>query len=87
MVPYTKGRPIYADSARCYGCLTCELRCSLRFEQAFNRAKAQILVRRLAGAPTEYAISFTERCDNCGICVRYCPYGALTQQDKKGVAK
>jgi ferredoxin len=35
---------------------------------------------------TEYAITFTETCDNCGICVRHCPYGALIQAKRKGAA-
>lgn len=78
-----KGPPIKLDAAKCTGCLICELRCSLRFEKAFNPAKAQIVVRRLVGADNEYAISFTDGCDNCGICVRYCPYGALIQEREK----
>jgi len=80
----TKGRPIIVDASRCTGCLICELRCSLRFEKAFNPSKAQIRIRRLAGADKEYEISFSDRCDNCGICARYCPYGALIQERKGG---
>ena len=79
-----KGPPIRVDAARCTGCLICELRCSLRFEKAFIPAKAAIRVRRLVGAEDEYHISFTERCDNCGICARYCPYGALVQEKRQG---
>lgn len=79
-----KGPPIRVDAARCTGCLICELRCSLRFEKAFSPAKAAIRVRRLVGAEDEYQISFTERCDNCGICARYCPYGALVQEKRQG---
>ncbi len=82
MVAVKKGPPVRADEARCYGCLTCEMRCSLRFEKGFNRERSQIRVRRLVGQPSEYAIAFSERCDNCGICVRYCPYGALAQEAK-----
>ena len=77
------GPPIKVDAAKCTGCLICELRCSLRFEKAFNPSKAQIVVRRLVGADNEYQVSFTDRCDNCGICVRYCPYGALSQERKE----
>jgi ferredoxin len=69
---------IRVDAARCAGCLTCELRCSLRFVKAFNTAKAAIEVRRNVQSADEYRISFTDRCDSCGICVRYCSYGALT---------
>jgi len=81
-----KGPPIKVDASKCTGCLICELRCSLRFEKAFNPSKARIRIRRLVGGDNEYAISFTEECDNCGICARYCPYGALIQQKKTGAA-
>jgi ferredoxin len=65
------------------GCLICELRCSLRFVKAFNPAKAAIEVRRQIQSTNEYEISFTDRCDNCGICARYCSYGALIQEEKR----
>ncbi len=81
-----KGPTITVNVANCTGCLICELRCSLRFEKAFNPSKAQIVIRRLVAADDEYAISFTDRCDNCGICVRYCPYGALIQEKKNEAA-
>ena len=77
-----KGPPILTEASNCTGCLICELRCSLRFEKEFNPSKAAIRIRRLVGAENEYEISFTERCDNCGICARHCPYGALVQQKK-----
>ena len=74
-----KGPRIEIFSNRCAGCLICELRCSLRFEKAFNPGRAKIKIRRLVGADTEYAIEFDEDCDNCGICARNCPYEALMQ--------
>ena len=86
MVTTRKGPPIKVDASKCTGCLICELRCSLRFEKAFNPSKAQVVIRRLVGSDNEYEISFTDRCDNCGICARYCPYGALIQQKKRGAA-
>lgn len=79
-----KGPPIKVYAEKCEGCLICELRCSLRLEKAFNPAEARIKIRRLVGADTEYAISFTEGCDNCGICVRNCPYFALVQEKSEG---
>ena len=82
MVTRAKGPPIGADASKCTGCLTCGLRCSLRFEKAFNPARAAIKIQRLVDAENEYEISFSDRCDNCGICVRYCSYGALTQEKK-----
>jgi len=86
LVATRKGPPIAVDPASCTGCLICQLRCSLRFEKAFNPSKSQIRIRRLVGGDCEYAISFTDRCDNCGICARYCPYGALIQETKRGTA-
>ena len=86
MATKRKGPTITVNAANCTGCLICELRCSLRFEKAFNPAKAQIVIRRLVGADNEYEVSFTDRCDNCGICVRYCPYGALIQDKAKEAA-
>ena len=77
-----KGPPILADASKCAGCLICELRCSLRLEKEFNPSKAAVRIRRLVGEENEYEISFTEKCDNCGICVRHCPYGALVQEKK-----
>ena len=78
-----KGLPISADASKCTGCLICELRCSLRFEKGFNPAKAAIVIRRQVQSANEYDISFTDRCDSCGICARYCSYGALTQENRR----
>lgn len=75
--------PIIADSTKCAGCRTCELRCSLRAEGTFNPLKARIQIRRLVKAENEYRISFTEECDTCGICARYCPYEALSREKRK----
>ena len=83
MITQRKGPPIKADASKCTGCIICELRCSLRLEKAFSPARAAIKIRRLVGAENEYEISFSEKCDNCGICVPYCSYGALTQEKKK----
>ena len=78
MITRKRVLPIKIDAARCAGCLTCELRCSLRFLKAFSIARAAIEIRRNVHSADEYRISFTDRCDSCGICVRYCGYGALT---------
>jgi len=83
----TKGPPIQIYPEKCAGCLVCELRCSLRFEKAFNPAKAAIRVRRLVGEANEYDVAFTDKCDNCGICARYCLYEALIQEKKAAAGK
>ena len=74
------GIPIRVLLEKCAGCLTCEFRCALRFEKSFLLSGAAIQVRRAANGT--YGITFTERCDNCGICARYCMYGALVQEAK-----
>jgi len=78
-------RRIVADDEKCNGCLICQLRCSFRFEKAFNPARAAIKVDRFAKGGTDYIITFTDKCDACGICARNCPYGALTlvKEDKE----
>ena len=82
-----KNRRIVADDEKCNGCLICQLRCSFRLEKAFNISKAAIMINRFVKGGVDYAISFTERCDVCGICAKHCPYGALTWvKEEKEVA-
>ncbi len=78
-----KGPRIEIHPEKCTGCLICELRCSLRFEKAFNPSKARISIRRLVGENMEYAIAFKDDCDYCGICARNCPYETLIQQKRE----
>ena len=78
-----KGRPIKIDESLCTGCLICELHCSLRSENAFNPAKARISIKRQVESEKEFAISINSECDNCGICVINCVYGALIQDRSK----
>ncbi len=82
MVTAKKGPPITVNTEKCAGCLICELRCSLRHEKAFNPSKAKIKIRKLVDQDTEYSVTYAEDCDNCGVCARYCFYGALVQQKK-----
>lgn len=71
---------ICADASKCAGCMTCMLRCSFRLDKTFNLSIARIQVKRLVDHANEFEITFTEECDACGICARYCPYGALIRQ-------
>jgi ferredoxin len=71
---------IYADASKCAGCMTCVLRCSFRIDGTFNLAASRIQIKRLINRANEFEITFTDECDSCGICARYCPYGALTRQ-------
>jgi len=74
---------ITTHAENCAGCRICQLRCSDRFEHAFNPSKAKIQIRRLIGQTVEFANSFTEECDACGLCARYCPYGALILEERR----
>ncbi|MDY6855447.1 MAG: FAD-dependent oxidoreductase [Thermodesulfobacteriota bacterium] len=75
--------PIMASPAKCYGCLMCMMRCSLAYEKAFNPSKARIKIERLVDTDIEYMISFTDKCNNCGICVVSCPYDALIRENRE----
>jgi ferredoxin len=45
------------------------------------------MIKRLVNRPTEFTISFSDKCDGCGICAKYCPYEALKAEKvtRKGV--
>ena len=80
-------RRIVANDEKCNGCLICQLRCSYRFEKAFNISKAAIQINRFVKGGNDFYISFTEKCDVCGICAKNCPYDALTWvREEKEVA-
>jgi Fe-S-cluster-containing dehydrogenase component len=74
-----KTRAILVKSDRCQGCLTCQLRCSLRACGQFNPSRARIRITRIEGE-YKYRHIFTDKCDGCKgdyLCVRWCPYGTL----------
>ncbi len=73
--------PIGVDATKCRTCYICQLVCSFRFERDFDTSKAAIsIVPGVApnGDP-DIRISFEDKCDGCGLCVRYCPFGALSR--------
>lgn len=73
--------PITIDAENCTGCLACVMRCSLRFEDAFNPTSAKLLVVPLVGDINE--ITFIDECDTCGICARYCPHDVLYRGERR----
>jgi len=83
MLTKRKVPSINVDSTKCCGCLICPMRCSLRFEKAFDPSSAAIQIRKLVNQDTEFSITFTDKCDSCGICARFCPSGALTLEKKE----
>jgi len=74
---------IIIKSSECCGCLQCVLRCSLKQGNNFNLSTSKINVRRLLNAESEFEPSLSKECDGCGVCVHYCPYGALQRGIKE----
>ena len=73
--------PIVVEETKCRSCFVCQLVCSLRFEGAFDTSKAAIRIQPVTQSDgnVDIRISFDDKCDGCGLCVRYCPFGALTR--------
>lgn len=73
--------PILVEEAKCTSCFICQLVCSLRFEGAFDTSKAAIALLPVmkSDGNVDIRISFDDKCDGCGLCARYCPFGALTR--------
>lgn len=79
MAEQVTDRDILVKPDRCHGCLTCQLRCSLRATGQFNPSKAHIRVTRIEEGYL-YQHTFTDECDGCEgdyLCVQWCPYGTL----------
>ena len=75
---------IVADPTKCVGCTLCQLRCSFKFNKVFQPSQAKIRIEKL-GAGIAHNISFADECQSCGLCARYCLYGALSQQKKEAL--
>ncbi|MFC1964283.1 FAD-dependent oxidoreductase [Chloroflexota bacterium] len=70
--------PILVDCNKCIGCVMCQLRCSLRLTGAVQPSKAAVkITENPEGEGPLYNVSFTDECDTCGLCVKYCPTSAL----------
>ena len=72
----TSTEKIAAVPELCSGCLMCQLACSFAWARAYNPSQSRILVEELDDT-NPFSIVFTEECNDCGLCVRYCVYGAL----------
>ena len=67
---------IRAIPEACSGCLMCQLACSCAWARAYNPAQSRILIEEVDDI-SPFRIAFTDECNDCGLCVRYCYYGAL----------
>jgi protein NrfC len=76
---------ILVDSAKCQGCLTCMISCSLAHEGCVNLslARIQVIQNPFAGWPDDITI---EQCHHCleADCVKACPTGALKVDAQNG---
>ena len=63
----------------CVGCRICQLKCSSIFHQKFVPSEAYIQIDDAYGLRPK--ITFLDGCTKCGQCVKYCPYGALTEKE------
>jgi len=70
----SKGIVIDVRPEKCTGCLICQLACSLVHHKLFNPSLAKISIKFVGD---EREITFTEDCDRCGTCAKFCAYGAL----------
>lgn len=67
--------PINIDPEKCTGCFTCVMRCAFRHGKTFAPSWSKVGVIALSETTNE--ILFSDQCDSCGICARYCPHDAL----------
>lgn len=74
---------IRAIPEACSGCLMCQLACSFAFTKSYNPAKSYILIEEV-DAIEPFRITFTDECNDCGLCVKYCFYSALKMRVGEG---
>ena len=73
--------PITVDAENCVGCMTCVMRCALKYGDAFSPARSKVSVIPITEDVN--IITFTDECDTCGICARYCPHDALYRGERR----
>jgi ferredoxin len=74
--------PIRIEADKCTGCRTCQVRCSAINLGEFNPFKSCITITRDHAIRT-ISLQFSDECQNCGLCIAMCNYGALTRADKE----
>jgi len=73
---------IRAIPEACSGCLMCQLACSSAWARAYNPSQSHILIEEVDDSGI-FNIAFTDECNDCGLCVHYCVYGALELAEEK----
>ena len=66
---------------RCTGCLRCALACSDLFTGRVNPVVSRVQV---VVSDADWSIEFHEDCNECGICVDHCFYGAMQKSRREG---
>lgn len=66
----------------CSGCQMCQLACSFAWARSYNLAQSRVLICEVDDT-SPFRIAFTDECNGCGLCVRYCFYGALQLQEER----
>ena len=75
-------RKVEVHPENCVGCMLCQMRCSLAYEKMINPLKARIVIDYpITG---KRGISFTDECEDCGLCAQMCTYGALISRNQGG---
>ena len=72
---------IQISSERCTGCLRCALACSAIYSESFNPSRSRI---QLVVSEDDWSIELGEECNQCGICVDHCFYGAMQKTRREG---
>ncbi|MFC1858872.1 4Fe-4S binding protein [Thermodesulfobacteriota bacterium] len=81
-----ENQKVIIHTENCAGCLSCQLICSLTYQKEFNPAKAFIQVQYLGRTGNDNLVKFTDDCNECGLCAKYCYFNALTLKEKEEVA-
>lgn len=69
-------KEIIIDPSKCSRCFMCQLACSFILNKVFNPSESKILISW--DHDGDCRIAFKEDCKKCGLCARYCIYGALS---------
>ena len=71
-----------AEQEKCQVCYMCQLVCSLKQDKTFNPSKAYIEISSTVkpSGELDVGVSFTDKCDSCGLCAKYCVYGAVSRE-------